>query len=96
MANQRERHLLFGGKTIVFGGDWKQLLPVVVNASIRDQAEASFKKSPLMAGFKMLRLEKNMRVKDGESEFALFLKALGNGMLGKQWRNDCKLIKVIY
>ena len=37
----------FGGKTVVTGGDWKQLTAVVENGRPEDQISASIKVQPL-------------------------------------------------
>lgn len=37
----------FGGKTMLFGGDWKQLTPVVPRGNRQDQVDASIKSDPL-------------------------------------------------
>ena len=63
--------LPFGGKVVIIGGDWKQLLPVVPGADWKGQLDASIKNSDLFKNsFKTLRLTINMRVDSGEQEFA--------------------------
>ena len=46
----------FGGKTVLLGGDWRQLCPVVVNGSREDQVAESIKLDPLFVdNFEKLR-----------------------------------------
>ena len=48
----------FGGKTVLLGGDWRQLCPVVVNGSREDQVAESIKLDPLFTdNFEKLRFE---------------------------------------
>ena len=49
---------VFGGKTVVLGGDWKQLPPVVEHGTREDQIHESIKMDPLFkAHFESLRFE---------------------------------------
>ncbi|KAL7602570.1 hypothetical protein Lser_V15G25966 [Lactuca serriola] len=52
----------FGGKAIVFGGDFRQILPVVPNGSRQDIVNASISSSYIWSNCKFLRLTKNMRL----------------------------------
>jgi len=63
----------FGGKIIILGGDFRQVLPVVPHASIA----ATF--STLWSLFKVFKLTKNMKASADECEFANFLLEIGNG-----------------
>ena len=87
-----QRQTAFAGKVVVFGGDCKQLLPVVPGAEMHEQAHASFKFSAYYEKATVLRLQKNMRVQQGEEEFAMFLKALGNGLIGKPCENGLFMV----
>ena len=69
----------FGGKIIVLGGDFRQVLPVVPHASRAATIANSIKFSPLWPIFKTLKLSQNMRAETGEKEFAEFLLQIGNG-----------------
>ncbi|XP_027082697.1 uncharacterized protein [Coffea arabica] len=51
----------FGGKIVVFGGDFRQTLPVIPNASRDQQIEASFVNSLLWNTLTKLSLSENMR-----------------------------------
>ena len=48
-------YLPFGGKTIVLGGDWKQLCPVVEHGTKEDQIAESIKIDPRFELFDVLR-----------------------------------------
>ena len=60
--NPNNFHLPFGGKTIVFGGDFRQTLPVVPNGSRQDIVNASLCSSYIWSKCKVLSLTKNMRL----------------------------------
>ncbi|XP_035842141.1 uncharacterized protein LOC110924548 [Helianthus annuus] len=86
--------LPFGGKVIVFGGDFRQILPVVPNGSRQDIVNASLSSSYIWNKCKLLTLTKNMRLTvgmnhgdiDKTKEFAKLLLDIGEGKLGG--RND--------
>lgn len=46
--------LPFGGKTLILGGDWKQLSPVVEHGTREDNVEASIKSDPMFKNFQEL------------------------------------------
>uniref|UniRef100_A0A1J3DHC5 ATP-dependent DNA helicase n=1 Tax=Noccaea caerulescens TaxID=107243 RepID=A0A1J3DHC5_NOCCA len=52
----------FGGKTIVFGGDFRQILPVIAKGSRGQIVQASLTSSLLWSHCKVLCLTKNMRL----------------------------------
>ncbi|XP_035840228.1 uncharacterized protein LOC118487462 [Helianthus annuus] len=86
--------LPFGGKVIVFGGDFRQILSVVPNGSRQDIVNASLSSSYIWNNCKLLTLTKNMRLtvgmNDGDidktKQFAKWLLDIGEGKLGG--RND--------
>ena len=47
LRDVRQDDRLFGGLTVVFSGDWRQILPVVRKGSRADVIDACFKSSPL-------------------------------------------------
>ncbi|XP_076881022.1 ATP-dependent DNA helicase pfh1-like [Bidens hawaiensis] len=55
----------FGSKVIVFGGDFRQILPVVQHGSRSDIVNASLSSSHIWTKCKVLRLTKNMRLTVG-------------------------------
>ena len=67
----------FGGKVLVFGGDFRQTLPIVVRGSEADIVERCVKSSPLWSIAKKFKLVQNMRAAN-DSEFAEFILSIGN------------------
>ncbi|KAG2216227.1 hypothetical protein INT45_006933, partial [Circinella minor] len=55
---------LFGNKVIVFGGDFRQTLPVVKRGSRSDCINASFVRSPLCNSIRTFRLTINMQLQN--------------------------------
>ena len=64
--------LPFGGKTFVFGGDFRQILPVVPNGGKNETIANSIKKSVLWKHFKVLKLTINMRASESSQDFRDF------------------------
>ncbi|KAI3837119.1 hypothetical protein MKW92_035174 [Papaver armeniacum] len=52
----------FGGKTVVLGGDFRQILPVVTKGSREQIVDASISRSTLWDKFKIFELTRNMRL----------------------------------
>ncbi|KAG2190432.1 hypothetical protein INT47_005587, partial [Mucor saturninus] len=80
----------FGGKLIVFGGDFRQVLPVVPKGTKDDIIQACMITSHLFRHIKQLRLTINMRVQQAQlvdsvesaqelEEFSFFLLRIGKG-----------------
>lgn len=69
----------FGGKIVILGGDFRQILPVVEKGSRSDQVDACIKRSPLWTQFQSLHLLSNMRVTTGDEEWIDFLLKVGDG-----------------
>ncbi|XP_022040829.1 uncharacterized protein LOC110943386 [Helianthus annuus] len=86
--------LPFGRKVIVFGGDFRQILPVVPNGSRQDIVNASLNSSYIWNKCKLLTLTKNMRLTVGMNhgdiektkDFAKWILDIGEGKVGG--RND--------
>ncbi|RCN53810.1 hypothetical protein ANCCAN_00304 [Ancylostoma caninum] len=79
MARPENSSQLFGGVTIVFGGDWCQLLPVVPCGSKQDIISEILKNSILWKHLKNHILDQNMRLKQGEEDHAEWLRKVGEG-----------------
>ena len=60
--NEENRLLPFGGKTFLFGGDFRQILPVVEGGTRDAIIGASLMSSPLWAHMKVFKLHINMRL----------------------------------
>ena len=86
--NPNNFHLPFGGKTIVFGGDFRQTLPVVPNGSRQDIVNASLCSSYIWSKCKVLSLTKNMRLSlqtaniEETANFSNWLLNIGEGKEG--------------
>jgi hypothetical protein len=68
----------FGGKVIVFGGDFRQVLPVVRRGTRAQIVNACLKKSYLWKDIKQIKLHRNMRAQS-DPWFSDFLLRIGNG-----------------
>nr|XP_047140914.1 uncharacterized protein LOC100203419 [Hydra vulgaris] len=69
----------FGGKVILFGGDFRQILPVVKRGQPAEVVEAGIKCSLHWQWVQKFKLTENMRVYDGEREFSNWLLRLDSG-----------------
>ncbi|GJY75074.1 DNA helicase, partial [Tanacetum coccineum] len=87
---------LFGGKTVMLGGDFRQTLPVKTNASRNQIIHSSIAKSYIWQHFKIYYLTENMRLNNSNlqdidrervSIFAQWLLDIGNGNIGTP--DDC-------
>ena len=81
---------IFGGKVVVFGGDFRQILPVIPNGSRQDVVHESLNMSYLWKHCTVLKLTKNMRLRvgcnpgDAETikDFAEWILSIGDGKIG--------------
>jgi len=71
--------LPFGGKTVVFGGDFRQVLPVVRKGSRAQIVDASLCRSYLWGYMRHLKPVRNMRA-HSDPWFAEYLLRIGNGI----------------
>ncbi|GBB91117.1 hypothetical protein RclHR1_18230007 [Rhizophagus clarus] len=77
----------FGGKVFVFGGDFRQVLPVIPRASHAEVVSASLSRSSLWEHMKVMKLSINMRLHQAndahenqrQKSFADFLLQIGDG-----------------
>jgi hypothetical protein len=72
----------FGGITVVFGGDFQQILPVVPKGSREQIVNASIQRSMIWEYVELLILKRNMRLESegqSEREFAAWLLDVGHG-----------------
>ncbi|XP_024630641.1 ATP-dependent DNA helicase PIF1-like [Medicago truncatula] len=68
----------FGGKVVIMGGDFRQVLPVIAKANKSQMIYACIVRSNLWAITKVLHLRQNMRSMH-DHEFAEFLMRIGDG-----------------
>ena len=61
----------FGGKTILLGGDFRQVLPVLPRKGREDIVMASINKSYLWGYCKVFKLDKNMRIETNVPPFTI-------------------------
>ncbi|KAG5528988.1 hypothetical protein RHGRI_029599 [Rhododendron griersonianum] len=72
-------HNLFGGKVVVLGGDFRQVLPVIPKGTREDCVNASLIKSYIWQHLNKYKLKTNMRAQFDPS-FSEFLLRVGNGI----------------
>ncbi|XP_061346374.1 uncharacterized protein LOC133292018 [Gastrolobium bilobum] len=80
----------FGGKIVVLGGDFRQILPVIPHGSRQEIVNATINSSHLWSHCHLLTLTKNMRLNSGSTthdvkeikEFSEWLLKVGDGDLG--------------
>ncbi|XP_031091108.1 uncharacterized protein LOC115996106 [Ipomoea triloba] len=90
-VNQDSGHRTFAGKTVVFGGDFRQILPVVPKGSRQDIVSSAINSSYLWKHCKVMRLTKNLRLNSMQpgldqqrmEEFANWLASIGDGTIGE-------------
>jgi ATP-dependent DNA helicase PIF1 len=83
---------VFGGKVVVFGGDFRQILPVIPKGSRSNIVNASLNSSYLWHHCCVLKLTVNMRLQVGiperdleeVKEFAEWILKVGDGVLGEE------------
>ena len=72
----------FGGVTVIFGGDFQQILPVVVKGGREQIVSQCFQRSYLWTSVNILTLKTNMRLENTsqeEKDFAQWLVDVGHG-----------------
>jgi hypothetical protein len=82
--NPKVEQLPFGGKVVVFGGDFRQILPVIPKGGREDIVGACLSRSPLWRYARVYRLNINMRLSMGHynlevAEFANWILQIRNG-----------------
>ncbi|GJZ10463.1 DNA helicase [Tanacetum coccineum] len=90
-------NLLFGGRIVVLGGDFRQTLPVKKGAGKEELIAASIAESYLWWHFKICTLKENMRLlrsgltneeRKHSEDFAKWLLEVGNGEIGEPDEDD--------
>ncbi|KAL0693661.1 hypothetical protein Bca4012_060841 [Brassica carinata] len=69
----------FGGKTVLLGGDFRQILPVIPRGSRADTVLASISHSYLWDSCHKFSLKTNMRVNRDDKDFSEWLLKVGEG-----------------
>ncbi|XP_073137506.1 uncharacterized protein [Henckelia pumila] len=82
--------LPFGGKTVVFGGDFRQVLLVVKRGSVQEQIAASISRSTFWNCVDIIHLHQNMRYEE-DAEFSQLLLRIGDGFQHAVHGNFIKL-----
>jgi len=88
----------FGGKVVVLGGDFRQVLPVVRHGTRAQITDATLKKSYLWQGIKHIKLWRNMRALS-DPWFSDFLLRIGDGIeesIGQEYVRLPKEIAISY
>ncbi|GJV76911.1 DNA helicase [Tanacetum coccineum] len=89
--------IVFGGKIVVFGGDFRQTLPVKKGVAKEELINVSIAQSYLWSHFKICKLKENMRLlrtglsyeeRERFEIFAKWLLDVGNGEIGKPDENN--------
>lgn len=80
----------FGGKVVVLGGDFRQILPVVQRGSKDDVIAVSLVSSYLWPLFTKLRLSENMRARL-DTSFSKYLLNIGDGI---EKKHSCNMIQL--
>ncbi|KAI7953570.1 hypothetical protein MJO28_006117 [Puccinia striiformis f. sp. tritici] len=89
----------FGGKIVIFGGDFRQTLPVVQGGSIFDQAGSCMINSALWTNIQVFHLTENLRlINTGDADsardvraFYAWLLTIGNGSEQSEFTADVPL-----
>jgi ATP-dependent DNA helicase PIF1 len=91
MSKHGNSNQIFGGKVIVFGGDFRQILPVIPRGSRSDIVHSAINASSIWDQCKVLTLTKNMRLQCGSTdsekremtEFSEWILKIGEGKISE-------------
>ncbi|CAN0857813.1 ATP-dependent DNA helicase PIF1 [Linum grandiflorum] len=90
--NKSNGDIPFGGITVVFGGDFRQILPVIPKAIRTEIVNSCIKRSYLWQHMTIIKLSENMRLKQLEcttreatsiAEFSSWILDIGDGTYGQ-------------
>ncbi|XP_036343268.1 ATP-dependent DNA helicase PIF1-like [Rhagoletis pomonella] len=87
LQDLRNKFSPMGGCTVLFSGDFRQILPVVSRGTRADEVKACLKRSQLWQHMYKVLLQKNMRLTSGLAN-ELFAKALLKIGIGKMTDNN--------
>ncbi|XP_019175761.1 PREDICTED: uncharacterized protein LOC109171086 [Ipomoea nil] len=99
VKNPNTLDMTFGGKTVVLGGDFRQILPVIPKGTRKDIVGASINASYLWRSCKVFKLTKNLRLRSLQSEtevqeiekFAKWIANIGDGTIGESLHGECEI-----
>lgn len=74
----------FGGKTVLLGGDFRQILPVIPQGTRQETVCAAINRSYLWESCHKYMLSQNMRVQPEERKFAEWILQVGDGEAPKK------------
>uniref|UniRef100_A0AC35G418 ATP-dependent DNA helicase n=1 Tax=Panagrolaimus sp. PS1159 TaxID=55785 RepID=A0AC35G418_9BILA len=80
----------FGGKILLSGGDFRQIAPIVENATKQETINSSVCCSNLWKQFEKFQLTENVRALPEENEFKKMLLEIGEGRFGEN-PNEIKI-----
>jgi len=91
VSNLESEFMPLGGKVVVLGGDFRQILPVIPRGPKHDVVDASINSLRLWKYCRVLKLTKNMRLQTGSSssdvnelkEFSNWILNVGDGNIGE-------------
>ena len=87
-----------GGFTILFSGDFRQILPVITTGTRADEVNVSLNRLYLWPHIKKCELKTNMRIvssRKDNRQFSIDLLQIGNGVNDFITLNDlCVLVKM--
>ncbi|XP_019171369.1 PREDICTED: uncharacterized protein LOC109166926 [Ipomoea nil] len=97
--NPGSLEMTFGGKTLVLGGDFRQILPVIPKGTMQDIVGATINSSYLWKNCRVLRLTKNHRLRNIQDyvdyheveDFAKWIAEIGDGVVGIANDMDCDI-----
>ncbi|XP_057739669.1 uncharacterized protein LOC130956667 [Arachis stenosperma] len=99
VTDQHKTHQPFGGKIVVLGGDFRQILPVIPKGSRHDILASAINSSHLWSFCKVLKLHTNMRLLMSSSDqdegeikiFANWILDVGNENIGSIVGDESKV-----
>jgi ATP-dependent DNA helicase PIF1 len=96
-----EKRFPFGGKVVVLGGDFRQILPVIPKGTRHEIVHSTINSSPLWRHCEVLTLTANMRLLSGGSHsdieerriFSEWILGIGDGSIGDA-DDECMTVQV--
>ncbi|XP_058187676.1 uncharacterized protein LOC131304451 [Rhododendron vialii] len=90
LGDLTENDILFGGKVVVLGGDFRQVLPVIPKGTKIDCMNASLVRSYIWESLIKFKLKENMRAKT-DPAFSRYILQVGNGLAEENEAGEIKL-----